>query len=193
MQFHKAHCETPGVVNELSEENTSARICSSNLFSRSVFCAPVTLCIRQPKMRLPYVVWAQKSSATSAFSILPKKVSTDNDIIVCPDNQFPSGPVHRHMNTTVRCLFQHTLSLNHKPCLHSLASTVASRVSRQGSLAVPACLTSGLIGASILIVHLSESQNYTPKTGNPTSHIRPSWSDPSFIPRSRLHRSFFLW
>ena len=51
-----------------------------------------------------------------------QEVFTDNDIIVCPFSQFPFGPVDRHMNTTVRCLFQQTLSLNHKPCPNPLGS-----------------------------------------------------------------------
>ena len=103
-------------------EKKSARICSSDLFSRCLFSAPVTHCVSD-NLKCDRLMW-------SGLKILhhihvldrTQEVFTDNDIIVCPVSPFHFGPVDRHMNTIVRCLFRQTLSLNHKPRLNSLGS-----------------------------------------------------------------------
>ena len=88
MQFHKDHCETPDVENELSEENASARMCSSNLFSR-FFVLRTRDTFVSDNLKCDCLLWSGlKILHHIRVPDLTQEVFTDNDIIVCPDNQF---------------------------------------------------------------------------------------------------------
>ena len=76
-----------------SEEIPSMRICSSDLFSRSLFPAPVIHFVSD-NLKCDRLMWSRlKILHHTRVLDLTQEVFTDRDIIVCPFNQFPSLPL----------------------------------------------------------------------------------------------------